>query len=166
MKYSQQGKGPFHLQEELSKSTENYFAFVYMPLNLRIPTNTNLYFATSICHICYFYLSNYGAEVLLSLIFHKTVTKIRLCHKYELFLTQNKENITLNHNEERIAIIVDNIWSKDLCSHTYSAFNPHAELAKLLFRGYTKMVYVPKVSPLGKFFEASNKRVRGTKSKW
>lgn len=109
MEYSQQEKGPFHLQEELSKSTENYFAFVYMPLNLRIPTNTNFYFATSICYICYFYSSNYGAEVLLSLIFHKTGTKIRLCHKYELILTQNKETITLNHNEERIAITVDNI---------------------------------------------------------
>lgn len=94
VEYSQQGKGPFHLQEELPKFTENYFAFVYMPWNLWILTPTNFYFATSICYICYFHLNNYGGEPLLSLIFHKTVTKIRLCYKYELFLTQNKENIT------------------------------------------------------------------------
>lgn len=102
------------------------------------PVNTNTY-KFLFCYIFHFHLSNYGAEPLLSLIFHKTVTKISLCHKYELFLTQNKENITLNHNEERITIILGSIWSKDLCSHTYSACNPRTQLAKLLFSRYTKM---------------------------
>lgn len=42
-------------------------------------------------------------------IFNETVKKIRLCHKSELFLTQNKENITLHHNEERITKILGSI---------------------------------------------------------
>lgn len=83
---------------------------MYMPSNMwtgSFSPNTN----THKFHICYFRLNNYGGETLLSFapVFNKTIKKIRLCHKSELFLTQNKENITLHHNEERITKILGSI---------------------------------------------------------
>lgn len=125
MEYSQQGKGLFYLKEKLSKL---FCLCVHGMKPVNTHTHKFLFF-----YICYFHLSNYGGEPLLSLIFHKTVITIRLCHKYEQGEHHSASQWRKNY------LILGSIWSKDLCSHMYSACNPHTQLAKLLFRGYTKM---------------------------